>query len=181
MNKEWISVLSVALALVVIALLFFIRNIKNKRCEKNGVHYDERQMDERGKAYRTGFTAYGICMFLILTLQNINALEGIPMMFIFLLLLFIPFCCFAVHCIWRSSYFQVGAKKRNWLIIVIVGFVVNIVLFIVSDDKRLLLDDGTYNYKWTNLVAGIFIFIIFANMIIKSIAEKKSLSNEDTN
>ena len=142
---------------LVAAMLLMIGTKDDKSLE---LKYDERQMQERGTAFKLGFfTELGYMIFLCLCyIAGIKLPVAIEVLLFFGIILSV--FVYVVYCIWKEAYIALNenVKKIN-VAFVIIG-IVNIFIGVMNCIAGSMVEEGILTFRCINLLCGIFILMI---------------------
>lgn len=162
----------ICVIVITFVILVIIETIMKKRNTK--VEFDERQIAKRGEAYKTGFKAVTICEILEFFNEILFGFHIMDGALLHLSILLIGILAFVIHAIWNDAYFTGRGKKKVWLIVIITAVILNLLCFFCNDISAMKTEDGLLSYGFTNLEAAIFCFIIFVNIVIKLLIDRKT-------
>ena len=157
MSSEYLKGFTIGITTVFVlaAIGIIIGKLINKQ---NKNKYDERQLKERGRAFKAGFVAYVICTLCAMFLDVYEVIANIEQAYIYLMVLLVPLLVFVLVCIWRDAYFQMGENKKRFFIFGVLALILNVVAFIQNKNN-------------ISLIACAFLIITFLNIIAKIIVE----------
>lgn len=164
MSSEFIKGFAIGLTSVsiFIALCILIGKLMGK---SNKCKYDERQLKERGRAFKAGFVAYAVCIVCAMLLDAYEVTANIEQAYIYFMVLLVPLLVFVLVCIWRDAYFQMGENKKRFFIISVLALVFNVVAFIQTKNPISLIVCALLIIAFLNIIAKI---------IVEHIKEKKA-------
>lgn len=148
--------LGLCVGLVVAIALFMILRLvqKRKNEDKEGVHYDERQMAVRGIAWRNGmFTlmAYN-AVFAILDLSGIVWCETYVGLFLGILIAAAVFVFTAIH---KDAYLAINNNMKSWTAMSVLIIAANLLSGVVGISHRGLLTDGKLSASSLSLMIAV--------------------------
>lgn len=176
MNHSIYYVIGVICGVFAVLVFGFILRYFVKKGQKEEVKgYDERQVIARGKSYKTGLITFvSACLvYTLLETLNVHITETALS---FLMILLLGTGAFVIDAIYRDAYFKVGESRNIWWFLVIA--VINILLSVFLHREDLITEDGLLSIDSVNLLVGVWIIIIFINVYIKKIIDKKAEKKE---
>lgn len=179
MSFYWI--LGFAVGVVVVAVIYAIMAKTRKKAGKPAADYDERQVAARGKCYKTAFfTLFGanvIMSLLAVIFDGYAILEG-PMPY--LLLIFLGATVFVTAAIKNDAYFRPGESSKGLTFIFVALGILNLIGGIRHIVDGSMLDEaGRMDTGCMNLIAGLFLVITAAALLLKKAADKKAEAEGD--
>lgn len=172
MNKSFAYVVGVIcgiLAVFIVALI--VRAIVKKNSKKSPTEYDERQIQARGKSYKTGFLTF-IITTLVLTLLETLDVHFAEYPLLFLMDLLVGAFAFVTDAIFRDAYFKMGESRNLWWF-PLIG-VINILMSFVNCKNGFISENGLLYMDTLNMIVGIWIIIIYILCLIKKGIDKKA-------
>lgn len=149
-------VVGLCIGLVVVMLLMIVTK-DDKSLE---LKYDERQMKERGTAFKLAFfTELVYTGFLCLCyMSGIHLPVAIEVLLFFGIIL--SMAVYVIYCIWKEAYIALNenVKKVN-IAFVIIG-IVNIFIGVMHCLTGTMIEDGILTFRCINLLCGVFILIV---------------------
>ena len=158
-------VVGLAVVLVTVVLL-------KKKCGKKS-EYDERQVADRGRAFRGGFVTFVLAEVVVFVIEIFTGeplvigVPGILGMRICLLAALV----FVEVSIFSDAYFTPNKPMpKAWYVIMTLLGISFIVKFFIDNDDW---------YRIMNLAAGLFIVIIMASLLVKKLISKREEKEQD--
>ncbi|MGN0431976.1 MAG: hypothetical protein ACI4EQ_06420 [Lachnospiraceae bacterium] len=159
----------VCVGLVVVAIVLVV----TKDDKKMELKYDERQIQERGTAFKLGFFTQLLYMsFLCLCYMAGIKLPVDTEVVLFFGILLSTFV-YVIYCIWKEAYISLNenVKKVN-IAFVIIG-IVNIFIGVMHCMQGDMIEDGILTFRCMNLMCGIFILIVAIIIGCVELAKKR--------
>lgn len=165
--------------IVALGLVAIVATIAGKK-EKNRHEYDERQMEERGKAFRVGFFAY-IGYFV---LQIFFAAEEVPFpvddVMAPMLGMLIGLCAMTSYAIWHDAYVGMSSNKRQTYTMLICVGLANFLIGLSNLLEHKAIVDGVLTYRSINLVIGIMFAYLTILYAVKNALDNKEAADEES-
>ncbi len=168
-NNNW-SISVILGTLLGIVLVTFLAAFSQKD-ETMKQQYDERQELVRGRGFKYAFFAMLIwnALFYILKTADIHALYAISMEFVCIVGIMLGTGIYAVYCIWNDAYFALNQTAVPLMVMLSVFGIINLVFGIRYVMYNPIFQEGTFDIRVTNLLAGMLTLVIFAVMLIKKL------------
>lgn len=158
---------------MIIAIIFIIRWINKKPSFTAGgeKEYDERQIAERGKAYKYGFITLVAALFGLCIYGNLNE-TGISIALMFASL-FAGLSVFVVYSIWKDAFFYIDQSPAKYLVLCIALILINAGsgLMPLFEGKKLM--DVLNSPNGANLMCFALFVIVTITIILKMIVSRK--------
>lgn len=165
------GILAVLLIAVVIRLIFR----KKKMDCKEG--FDERQLFERGNAYKLGFTTFMIefAIYILYTLGDFGYEIPVEPAALASIALFIPVTIFCVYAVRHDAFMGYNATGKSFYWLYILAFVLNIIPAIMSICDGSLIENGVLTLHSTNLIVA----IMFGGILLALYAKNREDKEEE--
>lgn len=160
--------------LVAVIVIFRLFAKKLQIDGRQKTEYDERQLIERGKGYRWAFFAYVIFNLLFFVLDISMDIElGIG--FIMICGILTASAVHVIYCIFHEAYWGLNNRVKNYIILLIVAAVLNLVIGIANGINGDWYTDGVLSTSVYNLIVAIFIAVILVAMLVKWMRDKREV------
>ena len=173
-----ITTLAVLICMVVAVLCVCLFKFANKD-GKVRTEYDERQKAVRGKAYTYAFytelIAQTLIMFLLMTGVELP-IEDYALIFIGMILGCEVLCA---YCVWNDVYWGLNNDKRRFHIIFVAGIFINALDIVIAAVSGTLVQNGKVGMYMLNITVLIMLVLIYIEMLIKSIIDRKAAAVEE--
>ena len=161
--------MAVGIMIGLIICVIFYKFANNDR--KILTEYDERQEKIRGKGYKYAFyslLAYEVIMACLVS--GGYPVEPFDNYIMHILGVFISLLVLCVYTIWKGAYWGLNNNKKKYTVLIIIGFVCNLIPVIVMLVSGGIKKDGISSFPVTNLIVVIWMVIIgIVYMIRRSI------------
>lgn len=160
---------------LVVLIVVICRLILGKKKENYKGDFDERQLLERGNAYKLGFTAYMIefAIFIFIALGDFGIEIPVDSVALATLALFIPLTIFCVYAVRHDAFIGYNVAGKNFYILYILAFLCNIIPAIMSIVDGSMIENGKLSIHCTNLVVAILFGGILLALYIKNKEDKE--------
>lgn len=149
-------VIGVCVGLVLVVIILIVTK-KDKKLE---LQYDERQMQERGNAFKLGFFTQLIymCFMSLCYVVGIQLPVATEVILFFGVLLSLS--VYVVYCIWKEAYIALNetVKKVN-IVFVIIG-IVNVFIGVMHCIHGNMIENGILTFRCINLLCGVFLLLV---------------------
>lgn len=139
--------------------------------------YDERQKLAQGEAYKYGFYTLLILMFVHAFVREVGMMffESVAGE---ILLILMGVLVWAFVCMKREAYFSLDMQpKKFWIVYCVLGLVnVGFGIYNISDGDALV-ENGVLSNSSTNLIVGVFVFLMMA--LYAAVALTNGADDED--
>ena len=168
-------VVGVIFALILCVVLFRFAN-KDKKIK---TEYDERQKEIRGRGYTIGFYT----MVALLAVESLWSMSGnsfpLPDYIMYFLTVIIGVTVVCVHSIWKGVYWGINNDPKRYIVIMIAAFVLNLIPVAGAlTSGGVSLSDPVDTLPMLNVIVLIMLFIVGAELIIKSLIDRKSAEED---
>jgi len=155
-----------------LALIVLIKSVTTKGDDVKS-KYDERQELVQGRGYKYGF-------FTILVTSLIYHMFSMAGMMTFMnadialeINCFLGICVCVSYCIWNEGYFALNDRIGTFIVIVLIGGVINLIIGIVAFVSGAAMQNGRLTNPSINLFVGIIVLIICGVMLLKKICKAR--------
>lgn len=179
MSFYWI--LGFAVGVVLVAIICSMGRRMQKKAGKKPADYDERQVAARGKCFQTAFftlfSANVIMALLAVIFDGYAILEGpVP----YLILIFLGATVFVTAAIRNDAYFRPGEASKGYTFIFGALGILNLIGGISHIVDGSMLDEaGRMDTGCMNLMAGLFLVITAAAILIKQVQDRKAAADDE--
>lgn len=134
--------------------------------------YDERQELIRGRGFKYGFFTILIANYIYYMLWMAESIRFLSPDIALVITTLLGVCVSACYCIWYDGYFALNEKKGCFIVIAVVGGMINMVLGVWSFASGVAIYNGQLTFRSLNLFCGIMILIIGGVMLLKKIRKE---------
>jgi len=172
MNAYTLGVVCGILVVVLIAIICKLIWGKKQKAEEE---FDERQLLERGNAYKLGFTAYMIefAIYILLSLADFGFEIPAEPTVLAVTALFIPLTIFCVYAVRHDAFMGYNVTSKKYYIVYILAFVANLIPSIISLIEGNMIEDGKLTFHTTNLLVAIMFGGILLALFVKNKEDKE--------
>ena len=159
------GILAVLLIAVIIRLIF---KKKNSDCEEG---FDERQLLERGNAYKLGFSTFMIefAIYMLVTIiGDFGLVIPIEPVALASIALFIPITIFCVYAVRHDAFIGYNVTSKRFYILYIIAFLCNIIPAIMSICEGTFIENGMLTLHSANLIVAIMFGGILLALYVKN-------------
>lgn len=159
----------VLLVCVIMKLIFR----KKKMDTQEG--FDERQLLERGNAYKLGFTTFMIefAIYMLVAMGDFGFVIPVEPVALASIALFIPITIFCIYAVRHDAFIGYNVTSKRFYILYIVAFVCNIIPAIMSICEGTLIENGMLTLHSTNLIVAIMFGGILLALCVKNKEDKE--------
>lgn len=158
--------------LLILIIAFFIRSAK--KSVNKGDHFDEMQMQIRGRGYAAAYATTMVGMGVAAFLYEMDLLDfvapSVAMMTVFL----VSVGVFAVYCIARDAYFFINGGKNHYIPFCAFIVAVNYLSFATVLARGGLMKDGMLTYaSCSGLMVGSTFLVVLIALLVKKFGGRK--------
>lgn len=168
----WIC-LAILIGVCIGLILVMVIALVTKEDKSMELKYDERQMQERGNAFKLGFFTQLIymCFMSLCYVAGIQLPVAMEVILFFGVLLSLS--VYVIYCIWKEAYIALNetVKKVN-IAFVIIG-IVNVFIGVMHCIHGSMIEDGILTFRCINLLCGIFLLLVAIVIGIVELAKKR--------
>ena len=155
----WICVglvIGVCVGLVLVVILLIVTK-KDKKIE---LQYDERQMLERGTAFKLGFFTQLIymCFMSLCYVAGIQLPVATEVILFFGVLLSLG--VYVIYCIWKEAYIALNETVQKVNIAFVIIGIINVFVGVMHCIHGNMIENGILTFRCINLVCGIFLLVL---------------------
>ncbi len=159
--------LSIGLLVVVILLA------TTKKGDETKCQFDERQELVRGRGFKYGFFTIMITNAALLFLNVLEVSLFSNMEVAMVVSIVIGISVFASYCIWNDGYFALNENRKSLLAIFGLMGTLNLVISIVNIIEGVVIENGAFTFRSTNLFCALLFIVIFIALLLKQIKDGK--------
>ena len=172
LSTAWIIGIMVGAVLVVLLLKLINKNGKAK------TEYDERQLIERGKAYKYGFFAALLTCAVLILLDTFETILPVLGMTTFFFPIMTGVVAQVSYSIFHDAYEGLNTNMGRFIVVMAIISVFNIFLAVARFVRAGILEDGKLCPQFMNLMCGILLFIVAGELMIKKALDRREGSEE---
>ena len=147
----------------------------------NWNHFDERQLQKRGNAFKLGFfillieNALLLFLFAILYDDPVRIGDLLPFTpaTCLTLQIFLAVTVFATYCIWNDCYFSLNENRRYLLALFSACSILNLLMAIAHLIHGDFMEDGVFGTPFINLACGLMMLFICSMILLKRLRQKE--------
>ena len=170
-----VGILVTIAAMILIACAIFKLGNKDGRVK---TEYDERQKIVIGEGYKFAFWTLAALLVVLQIAVEVESDFGDtsiiqsslgPLTFALIIVSILVFC---VYSIWHGAYWGINNNKRDYIIILAVIGIVNLILGAVAIMRSGLVIDGALSGAFVNLMCGVLMVVVLGAAWIKDMIDK---------
>ena len=131
-------------------------------------------MIERGKGYRYAFFSY-VIFNVFFFVFDMGAEVQLPMGPLLICGVFVACAVHIVYCIFHEAYWGLNNNVKNYIILLIVATIINLVIGLVNGFGGEWFIEGNMNSSFYNLAVAIFLAVILVAMLVKYMKDKREV------
>lgn len=158
--------------LAVAVVCWFLMKLRKEKGVPDA-EYDERQEALRGKGYKLAYISLAAYLAAYALLESMEIYWCKPTAGLFLGILFSA-AVFVIYCIYNDAYFRVSDKPGFYVILFAALGVVNILVGLVVPPLKGIEASPLIGLEDVNFIVGVFVLIIFINVLIKLQLDKRT-------
>lgn len=162
-------VIGLAVGLLIVAIC--VAATKKGDDMKN--QFDERQELVRGQGFKYGFFTMMIANVALLVLKILEIPLFSNMEVAMTASIVIGVSVFASYCIWNDGYFALNENRKSLLIMFGLIGALNLVIGIGNVFAGVIMENGAFTFRSTNLFCALMFIVIFIVMLAKHIKDGK--------
>lgn len=162
-------VIGLAVGLLVVAICV----AASKKGDEVKNQFDERQELVRGKGFKYGFFTMMIANAALLVLNILEIPLFSNMEVAMTASIVIGVSVFASYCIWNDGYFALNENRKSLLIMFGLIGVLNLVIGIGNVFAGVIMENGAFTFRSTNLFCALIFIVVFIVMLAKHIKDGK--------
>lgn len=162
-------VIGLAVGLLVVAICV----AASKKGDEVKNQFDERQELVRGQGFKYGFFTMMIANAALLVLNILEIPLFSNMEVAMTASIVIGVSVFASYCIWNDGYFALNENRRSLLIMLGLIGVLNLVIGIGNIFAGVIMENGAFTFRSTNLFCALMFIVVFIVMLAKHIKDGK--------
>ncbi len=162
----------IALGMLVGGALAILTVVVIKKGDGVKSEYDERQELIRGRGFKYGFFTILIANYIYYMFWMVESMTFLGPDIALVVTSLLGVCVSACYCIWNDGYFALNEKKECFIVIAIVGGIINMVLGIWAFVSGTAIYNGKLTFSSLNLFCGIMILIVGGVMLLKKIRKE---------
>lgn len=147
---------------------------------KNKTEYDEKQLLDRGRAYRYAFLT---AMFTDIALFLVNGVLEVPIAMdaVFFIAFWIPAAVFMVAAIWWNCYEAMG-EAGGRVVVMFDGIIGALILLVTVRElvtgRERFIEDGKLGGAAGRIVAGVCCLVVFAVYWVRQARDRRDFKDE---
>ena len=141
--------------------------------------FDERQIQEQGKAYRIGYISLIVTLGVLVMLNALLFHSSGSFTVYYGIAILVSIIIFVTYCVWNESYFAVNQNSMKTLIFLGVIGLLNLVISISNIYHGLIIVDGRLTFRVLNLLCTLFLLSIIVTTLIRKALNAKLAASEE--
>lgn len=169
------TLVSVWILLIILFLITLVIFLSSKKDREN---FDERQVQERGRAYGLGFFTIMGSLFLAIAL-DILGLVPVQGYILCAAAVFPGLMVFLAYSIWHEAYFSLKDKESGLLVMFGVIGAVNLIVAIIAILDGRMWENGKLGFPILNVVCAVMFIEVFTVVLLKKLSISKESDEDD--
>lgn len=154
--------------ILIIAILRLTKKDGSIKCK-----YDERQQAVRGRGFKYGFFTLMFYDLIYAWSDDILGRRYFDNSVGMVVGIFLGVLVYVGYCIWHEGYFSLNENPKKVLIAFAVIAIMNFIIFAVNLIHGNVIKNGILTFNCINLFCGIMFLIIFGELFIKALCNKR--------
>ena len=143
------------------------------------IRYDERQIQEQGKAFKLGFFTTIITLGLFITADLFGIVSMIEPYALYGSAIFIGLMAYVVYCVWHEAYFALNQRTVPVMIMLGAIALMNIFISVTNIVTGRIIENGRVTLRILNVLCAVVFLVLFATLLLKKISNAKNDADED--
>ena len=133
---------------------------KYKKDKKIELQYDERQMVERGIAFKLGFFTQLIYMCFMCLCYAVGIQLPVATEVILFFGVLLSLGVYVIYCIWKEAYIALNETVQKVNIAFVIIGIINVFIGVMHCIHGNMIENGILTFRCINLVCGIFLLVL---------------------